>query len=58
MRTVLLTVTEFRFVPDVIAKDANSFLLLCLKGEKLINLCLLIEVYWKDKGRKRENCSL
>ena len=45
MRTVLLTVTEFRFVPDVIAKDANSFLLLCLKGEKLINLCLLIEVY-------------
>ena len=58
MRTVLLTVTEFRFVPDVIAKDVNSFLLLCLKGETLISLCLLIEVYWKDKGRQRENCIL
>ena len=51
MQTVSGTVTEFRFVPDLIAKDGNSFLLLCLKGETLISLCLLIEVYWKDKGR-------
>ena len=45
MQTLSGTVTEFRFVPDVIAKDGNSFLLLCLKGETLISLCLLIEVY-------------
>ena len=50
MQTVLGTVTEFRFASDVIAKDGNSFLLRCLKGE---TVCLLIEVYmyWKDKGR-------
>ena len=45
MQTVSGTVTEFRFVPDVIAKDGNSFLLLCLKGETLMAFCLLIEVY-------------
>ena len=50
MQTVSGTVTEFSFVSDVIAKDGNSFLLLRLKGETLISLCLLIEVYWKDKG--------
>ena len=55
MQTVSGTVTEFRFVPDVIAKDGNSFLLPCLKGETLISLCLLIEVYGKDKRSvKRE----
>ena len=51
MQTVSGTVTEFRFVPDVIAKDGNSFFLPGLKGETLISLCLLIEMYWKDKGR-------
>ena len=45
MQTVAGTVTEFRLVPDVIAKDGKSFLLFCLKGETLISLFLLIEVY-------------
>ena len=45
MQTVSGTVTEFRFVLDVIAKDGNSFLLLCLKEETLISFCLLIEVH-------------
>ena len=37
MQTVSGTVTEFRFVLDVIAKDGNSFLLLCLKGKCLVS---------------------